>query len=86
MLSHRASTGYDMRSRFNWVGKLARSNAGQGTVEYAVILFAFISVVAGLGALWQLFDTGAPVRHALQSASHHVQSVAPGAFSDVFMY
>lgn len=61
-------------------------SAGQGTVEYAIVMFAFLSLVAGLGAMWHAFDTGLLVEHALQSASHHVASVSPGAFVDVFMY
>lgn len=60
--------------------------AGQGTVEYAIVLFAFLSLVAGLGAMWHAFDAGLFIEHALQSASHHVASAAPGAFVDVFMY
>lgn len=60
--------------------------SGQGTVEYAIVLFAFLSLVAGLGAMWHAFDAGLLVEHALQSASHHVASAAPGAFVDVFMY
>lgn len=59
---------------------------GQGTVEYAVVLAAVIAMVAGFGAFWHFFDLGAPVTHALQSASHHIQSAAAGAIGDVFMY
>lgn len=63
-----------------------RDRAGQGTLEYALVLFAFLSMVAGVSAVWHLLEAGKPVEHALQGASHHVSSVAPGAFSDVFMY
>lgn len=59
---------------------------GQSTVEYAIILAAFLAVVLGLGALWHLFDTGLVVDHALQSASHHLQQVSEGALIDVFLY
>lgn len=60
--------------------------SGQATVEYAVVLFAFLAMMAGLSVLWHMLESGLPIQHALQSASHHVASVAPGAFSDVFMY
>lgn len=63
-----------------------RGSGGQGTVEYALVLFAFLSLFFGAGALWGMLDAATPVHHALQSASHHVQSVAPGAVSDVFLY
>lgn len=85
MLSRRVSTGSnDGVSRGSDIQII--ENAGQGTVEYAVILFAFLAMVAGLGAMWHAFDSGLLVEHALQSASHHVSSAAPGAFADVFMY
>ena len=85
MPSRRESTGCD-----HAIGIFARIRArdeeGQGTLEYALVLFAFLSIVAGLGAMWHAFDAGLLVQHALQSASHNVSSVAPGAFADVFMY
>ena len=51
----------------------ASSNAGQSTVEYAVIFAGFLALIIGL-------------EHALQSASHHLQQVAEGAWLDVFLY
>ncbi len=63
-----------------------RECRGQGSVEYALVLFAFLGVLAGLGLLGDLLDAGVLLEHALQSASHHISSAAPGAFSDVFMY
>lgn len=80
MPSHRASTGCSARRYGRW------RHSGQGTVEYAVVLAAVIALVAGFGALWHFFDAGTPVAHALQSASHHLQSAAAGAIGDVFMY
>ena len=63
-----------------------RECAGQGSVEYALVLFAFLGVIAGLGLLGNVLDAGVLIEHALQSASHHLSSAAPGALSDVFMY
>ena len=63
-----------------------RGADGQGTLEYALVLFAFLSMVAGMGAIWNALDAGLLIEHALQSASHHIASAAPGAFADVFMY
>lgn len=59
---------------------------GQGTVEFAVVCAAFISIVVALGALWQALQGGLFVDHALASASHHLQSVSAGAVGDVFLY
>lgn len=62
------------------------SESGQGTIEYALVMFGFLSVVAGLGALWNMLGDGLLATHALMSASHHVQAVAPGAVADVFAF
>lgn len=62
------------------------SESGQGTLEYALVMFGFLSIVAGLGALWNMLDGGLLVSHALASASHHVQAVTPGAVADVFAF
>lgn len=86
MLLLRASTGCDGRDLGGGRCHAVFDLHGQGTLEYALVLFAFMSMVAGLGALWRTFDVGLPVEHALQSASHHIASVAPGAFADVFVY
>lgn len=62
------------------------SESGQGTIEYALVMFGFLSIVAGLGALWNMLGDGLLATHALVSASHHVQAVAPGAVADVFAF
>ncbi len=59
---------------------------GQGTVEFAVVLFGFLALLAALGVLWRSVQDGLLVSHALQSASHHLETVAPGVVSDVFLY
>ena len=68
------------------VERRVSSNAGQSTVEYAVIFAGFLALIIGLGAVWRLFETGLVLEHALQSASHHLQQVAEGAWLDVFLY
>lgn len=83
MPSRRESTGCSPHAS---VRRKLGERRGQGTVEYALVLFAFLSMMAGAGAMWHLLESGQPVQHALQGASHHLSSVAPGAFSDVFMY
>ena len=66
-------------------GKL-RGDAGQGSVEFALVCIAFLSVALALGALWQALQGGLFVDHALASASHHLQSVTAGTLGDVFLY
>ena len=60
-----------------------RRTAGQGPVEAALVLFAFVALAAGLAALWHAFDTGKVVEHALSSAPQHIAG-ATGAWVDVF--
>ena len=59
---------------------------GQGTVEFAVVLFGFLALAAALGVLWRSFQDGLLVSHALQSASHHLETVVPGVIAEVFLY
>lgn len=58
---------------------------GQATVEYALLLAAFLTVIVGLGLLMRALDSGLFVEHALASASHHVQA-SMGWMTDVFSY
>ncbi len=60
--------------------------AGQSTVEFAVVTAAFLTVVVGLGALWRLASGGALVEHALATASHCIMQASPQAMADVLLY
>ena len=75
-----------VRLRSPCLARRLTSESGQGTLEYALVMFGFLSIVAGLGALWNMLDGGLLVSHALASASHHVQAVTPGAVADVFAF
>lgn len=63
-----------------------KKNCGQSSVEYAVVLAAFLALMVGLGVMGRFMSDGMIIDHALQSASHHLQEVAAGAWSDVFLY
>ena len=63
-----------------------KDERGQATVEYAIVFFGFLALLTALGTLWRLWADGIPIEHALQSASHHLLSAAPGAISDLFLY
>lgn len=60
-------------------------DAGQATVEYAVVLAGLLCVVAGLAALQDAFGSGLVTEHALAAASHHVEG-SVGGLLDVFAY
>lgn len=62
------------------------SESGQASVEFAIVLAAFIAVAIAYGALWDSLKEGFLVEHALRSASHHIQQVVQGAWADVLAY
>ncbi|MEF9841252.1 MAG: hypothetical protein RR773_01670 [Raoultibacter sp.] len=64
----------------------SREDRGQVTVEFAVILVAFLAIAIALGVVWRALEGGLFVDHALQSASHHMETVVPGVIADVFLY
>lgn len=63
-----------------------RGAGGQSTVEFALVTAALLVVVIACGLLWRQLEGGLFVEHALSSASHHVESAAPGTIADVFVY
>ena len=65
---------------------VATCGKGQSTVEFAIVTAAFLAVALGLSSLWQAFDQGLLVQHALQSASHHLYAAGSGAWFDVLAY
>lgn len=60
--------------------------AGQSTVEFALVTAGLLAVFAACGALWHFLDAGILVQHALSSASHHVGGTVLGGLGDVFLY
>lgn len=63
-----------------------RAAQGQATVEFAVVLFGFLALLAALGALADFGQSGALVEHAAAGASHAVGSNDTGAWADVLAY
>lgn len=52
------------------VHTLMREVAAQGTVEYALTMFALLSLVVGIAALWRAGEEGALVELVEDAASH----------------
>ncbi len=63
-----------------------RCVCGQSTVEFAVVMAGFLSLTIALGIMWRAFGGGIFVEHALAVASHHIQTVALVAVTDIFLY
>ncbi len=64
---------------------LAADEAGQATVEYAVVAGALVAIVLACALLARALGDGMFVDHALAAASHHVRAAA-GWVADVFCY
>lgn len=66
--------------------KKTADSTGQSTIEFALVVVAFLALLIGFGVMWRAFDEGLFVEHATKSASHHMQLVYPGAIRDVLAY
>lgn len=67
-------------------GVILGNEAGQSTVEFAIVTVGFMAVTVVLSLMWHVFGDGVVVEHALAVASHHIQLVAPATIADVFLY
>lgn len=66
---------------------LAQDKSGQATVEYAVLLVAFLMVVVGLGAIWRASSTGKLLELAQESCSHSFQASPDlNAWKDILLF
>lgn len=64
-----------------------RCEAGQSTLEYALVCLVLASIVGGLWALFRVLDAGTFVEHAVGSASHSISSSnAIGLLGDVLLH
>lgn len=68
------------------VGNPFIDTRGQGTVEYALVLFALLAIVLAFGTLWHALETGSFAEHAADTASHTVSSATPGTLVDVLLF
>jgi uncharacterized protein (UPF0333 family) len=56
---------------------------GQASVEYALVIVAFLALVLALGVLHEFLEDGQLPTHALQSASHGVANICTGTIKDI---
>ena len=66
--------------------KLYNSHKGQASVEFAVVLFAFLALLSALAALADFSQSGLIAEHAARGASHAVGNGDTGAWADVLAY
>ena len=63
-----------------------RDCTGQATVEYLVVLGAFVSMLAGLALIWHAGGDGDLTNRATTAASHGFEQGAPALLKDVLSY
>ena len=72
--------GCDRRLSYRWV-------RGQSTVEYAVVVVAFLAMLATLGAVWHAGRRGSLTRRAVEASSHQLGgSDALGSIRDISLF
>ena len=59
---------------------------GQSTVEYLLVLVAFLAMIAALGALWRAGSGGGLVQLATETASHGQGQGTVALLKDVLGY
>lgn len=68
----------------SWVG---RSERGQSSVEYVLVMIAFLSMVLALGSLWHAGRDGALLNQAVEASSHQLGgSDALGSMRDIALF
>lgn len=59
---------------------------GQSTVEYLLVLVAFVSLLAAFGLVWQAARSGALVGLATRAASHGAGQGLPALLKDIAVF
>lgn len=64
-----------------------REDCGQSTVEYALVLVAFLAMVLALGAVWEVVGGGGLQRASERAASHVLAGEgATGGLRDLVLF
>lgn len=68
-----------------WWG--TRATRGQASVEFALVVLAFLAVVGALAALWHAARDGALLNRAIEASSHRLDAGgAPDSFEDIVLF
>lgn len=59
---------------------------GQGTMEYMVVVVAFLAMICALGALFRAFAEGTVVQDSVSAASHTTAQGVLGDLQDILLY
>lgn len=76
-----------MQEKRKPVERVARAARGQSTVEYALLLFAFGSMVLAWGLVWHAGRDGSLLKLAIDASSHGIGGAdALGSFKDISLF
>ncbi len=68
-------------------GDESRSERGQATIEYALVVTAFLAMLLALGSIWEAVRSGTLQRIAEEAASHNFGGgVTIGLLQDLESY
>lgn len=76
----------DEETGFRPAGWWARGGTGQSTVEYALVLFAFLAMVLVLGQVLDWAAGGRLLSLVAESSSHTGEGGVAGLLRDVLLY
>lgn len=57
------------------MANVQENESGQASVEYAIVLTAFLTLVIAFGVFHSFLEEGQIIDHALRSSSHAVENV-----------
>lgn len=81
VLMTRTAESGDRRGWGRW------ATCGQASVEYALVLMAFLSMIAAFACIWHAGRDGALLRHATEAASHQLEwGDVRGSIRDLALY
>lgn len=67
--------------------KITKEKQAQASLEYALVLVGFLSIILTLGALWRLGDRGVLDERINEASSHTLKSKKPVAqIADILLY
>ena len=67
--------------------RLSRSQSGQSTVEYALVLIAFLSIAIALAGVWRVSRSGRLLDRAVEASSHQIGGGdALGSWRDISLF
>lgn len=69
-----------------WIFKHIQSRCGQGSMEYALVTAAFLSMILALSALWHAWANKDLLQRSIDASSHTTAQGVIGDVQDILLY